>query len=69
MVVVGTVPHIIQKIANQPDCDIYDQTGGIPKGWLATQKLGKLCLLQAHLFVGVLFLFAVYVLFYSSPTA
>ena len=63
--VVGTVPHIVQKIANQPDCDIYEQTGGIPKGWLATQKLGKLCLLQAHLFVGVLALFAVFVLFYS----
>ena len=63
--VAGTVPHIVQKIADHPNCDIYEQTGGIPKGWLATQKLGKLCLLQAHLFVGVLFLFAVFVLFYS----
>ncbi|NJM12948.1 MAG: hypothetical protein HC889_14715, partial [Synechococcaceae cyanobacterium SM1_2_3] len=67
--VAGTVPHIVQKIANQPDCDIYEQAGGIPKGRLATQKLGKLCLLQAHLFVGVLALFAIYVLFFYSPTA
>lgn len=65
--VAGTVPHIVQNIANQPDCDIYEQTGGIPKGWLATKPLGKLCLLQAHLFVGVLALFAVFVLFYSHP--
>ncbi len=64
--VVGTVPCIVQKIANQPDCDIYEQAGGIPKGRLATQKLGKLCLLQAHLFVGVLVLFAIYVLFFYS---
>ncbi|NJM13301.1 MAG: hypothetical protein HC889_16780, partial [Synechococcaceae cyanobacterium SM1_2_3] len=44
--VAGTVPHIVQKIANQPDCDIYEQTGGIPKGWPAKEPLGKLCLLQ-----------------------
>ena len=67
VVVAGTVPHIVQKIVDYPHCDIYEQTGGIPKGWLATQTLGKLCLWQAHLFVGVLALFAVYVLFYS-PT-
>ncbi len=69
VVVAGTIPYIVQKIADadDPNCDIYKQTGGIPKGWLATQTLGKLCLWQAHLFVGVLALFAVYVLFYS-PT-
>ena len=63
--VAGTVPHIVQKIADYPHCDIYEQTGGIPKGWLATQTLGELCLLQAYLFVGVLALFAIFVLFCS----
>lgn len=65
VVVAGTVPHIVQKIADYPHCDIYEQTGGIPKGWLATQTLGELCLLQAYLFVGVLALFAIFVLFCS----
>lgn len=64
VVVAGTIPHIVQNIADKPDCNIniYDQTGGIPKGWLAKQPLGKLCLWQAYLFVGVLVLFAIFVL-------
>lgn len=66
VVVAGTVPHIVQKIADNPGCDIYEQTGGIPKGKLAEKSLGKLCLLQAHLFTGVLVLFAGFVLFYRN---
>lgn len=66
VVVAGTVPYIVQRIADNPGCDIYKETGGIPKGKLAKQPLGKLCLLQAHLFIGVLVLFAVFILFYRN---
>jgi hypothetical protein len=62
VVVSGTVPYVVQMLADRPRCDIYAQTGGIAKGWLAKTTLGRLCLLQAHLFVASLGLFAWFVL-------
>jgi hypothetical protein len=56
--IAGTVPYIVQTLADNPACSIYDQAGGIARGWLATRPLGTLCLLQAHLFVAGLLLFA-----------
>jgi hypothetical protein len=56
--IAGTVPYIVQTLADNPRCSIYDQAGGIRRGWLAKRPLGALCLLQAHLFVAGLLLFA-----------
>lgn len=65
--VIGTVPYIVQNLPKDPQCDIYAQSGGIAKGPLGTLTLGRLCLLQAHLFVGSLLLFGLFAVF-GQPT-
>lgn len=67
--VLGTVPYIVQGLPDRPNCDIYSQTGGIKRGRIARLPLGRLCLLQARLFVLTLVLFALFVMLRppSSP--
>lgn len=65
--VIGTVPYIAQNLTKDPQCDIYAQSGGIAKGPLGTLTLGRLCLLQTHLFVVSLLLFGIFAVF-RQPT-
>src|ERR1044071_7997472 len=62
VMVSGTVPYIVQMLADQPRCDIYAQTGGNAKGRLAKISLGRVCLFQGPFFVASLVLFAWFVL-------
>lgn len=61
--VVGTIPYIVQNLSTNPTCDIYSQRGGLKEKWWRIRNLGEFCLLQAHLFVVSLVLFAVFAIF------
>ena len=52
--VVGTIPFIVQKLPENPKCDIYEHKGGIGKF-----TLGQQCSYQERLFIISLLLFAV----------
>jgi hypothetical protein len=62
----GTIPYIVQILPTQKNCDIYAQKGGLKsKSGLTHFTLGKLCLLQARIFIVSLILFAVFAIWRS----
>lgn len=62
--VAGTIPFVVQNLPKNPVCDIYKQRGGIGK-----LCLGHQCMLQEHLFVLSLVLFAVVLVIRPSTEA
>ena len=59
--VIGTIPYIAQNLPKRPECNIYEERGGLAsRRGRPRATLGAFCIWQANLFLLSLILFALF---------